>query len=169
MTAVFQVNGNSSLQNFQLGMPDIVAAASIAYSAYGWLGGLIGVTSIFKLIKNPEQERKRRELLPKALITPLCARILTAQGIAFVPNRLDDLEYTFGGHPAGRMIGLSLCALSHELGLVNATEIFTQYMVPLLFREELDQMEGLTETLNVQLQDHGRSIVNEGAARGLPQ
>ena len=169
MTTVIKIPGSGPVQQIQIGPPDLTATIAIAHSIYGWLGGLRGVTSIFRLASIPAQEQKRKQVFPKALVSGLNCKILTSSGLACIPKELDRIEMAFGEDHASKLIGLTLCALSHELGLSRAIDMLIQYIVPALFREELRQMDGLSEALNVQLQDHGCAIVNEGAARGLPQ
>jgi hypothetical protein len=77
--------------------------------------------------------------------------------------RLSLLEMISGR----RLIGLTLCALAHELGGTHAVQQFTRHLAPRFFNGSPE----LIDTLEMQLfeRDTLRKILNEGSSRGFTE
>ena len=164
MTFVFKVakSTDALLQSVQVGPADMLATVSAAHSAWGFLKGLSGVKSLLEFRKETLKIEKMETLDVKLQLSPLSGLIFTCNGQFYVAN--ENIEESFDGDPRTQLIGLTICALAHECGGSTAIELFMKFLGPALFEEGLmrDQIHG-------QLVENLDKIINEGAARGLPQ
>ncbi|KAH7319323.1 hypothetical protein BKA65DRAFT_514315 [Rhexocercosporidium sp. MPI-PUGE-AT-0058] len=147
----------------QIGPADIVATLSAGNSAWGWIGGLQGISSISQFLKDPFAKRKDI-FQPRNLSMESC-QMLTFHGSAQFP---DPGMEPFGDSFSTKMVGLTICALAHEMGLPPSINMFMKNLVPGLMKSDISQVAGAQEALHSQLVDNGDRILNEGAARGLP-
>ncbi|KAG4440974.1 hypothetical protein IFR05_003538 [Cadophora sp. M221] len=154
---------SSFLSGTQVGPADVVATLAAANSTWGWIGGLQGVNRIFQFLKDPLARRKDI-FHPRNLSIESC-QMLTFHGSARFP---DPGMEPFGDSFSTKMVGLTICALAHEMGLPPSINIFMQNLVPGSIKSDMNQAAGAQEALHSQLVDNGDRIFNEGAARGLP-
>ena len=77
-------------------------------------------------------------------------------------------EECFGGDARTQLLGLTLCALAHELGGTRSINLFMKYLAPILIAKSADgETDGILEAFHLLLTDNCERILNEGAARGL--
>ncbi|KAM0190597.1 hypothetical protein ACHAPI_009353 [Fusarium lateritium] len=88
--------------------------------------------------------------------------ILTGNGP--VPFGVDNADSSFGGDRRTQLIGLTLCALAHEIDQFHAVELFMSFLAPHFFGDQ----HIFKNALNIQLRDRSvlKRILNEGASRG---
>jgi hypothetical protein len=165
-TLVFRSPAGPLIQT-QIGAADVVATFHAAHSAWGWLGGLQSIRSLLNAIPNKLVGQSTKlcnlKLEPELRLLPTCAYILASSG----PQEFfaDDATHSFGDDPRTQIIGLTICALAHELRVPWAVMLFQKCLLRHLFQapnELLDAME-------TQLSDYDirQRIINEGASRGL--
>jgi hypothetical protein len=100
------------LTGFQVGPADVVATLSAANSAWGWISGLQGITSILNFLKDSLD--KSKNILKPRKLSPASCQMLTFHGTAeFIDEGFEKL----GDSYFSKMVGLTICALAHELGL----------------------------------------------------
>ena len=165
-TLVFRSTIGPLIQT-QVGPADLVATFHAAHAAYGWLGGLDSVRYLMNIITSKcllsATKLGNLRLDNQLSLLPTRVHILTSIG----PQALfiNDAEQSFGSDIRTQIIGLSLCALAHELGGEVAVRMFTLHLVPSIFSAPAE----LLDALQVQLSDKTalRKILNEGASRGL--
>jgi hypothetical protein len=167
-TFVFR-SATGPLMQTQVGAADLVATFHAAHATYGWLGGLDSVRYMINIITNkfiPGSTKLLNLQLDNQLkLLPTTVHILTSVG----PQELfvDDAAQSFGSDSRTQIIGLTLCALAHEMGGSVAVRMFTQHLVPRIFNAPIE----LLNALEMQLSDKItlQKILNEGASRGLPK
>ena len=164
MTLVFRAakSTDASLQNVQVGPADMLATVSAAYSAWGFLKGLHGVKTLLEFRKDPLKVEWMEIFDVKLQLSPLSGLVFTCDGQFYV--RGEKIEESFDGDRVTQLIGLTICALAHECGGPTAIELFMKCLGPALFEEGL-----MRDGIHGQLVENLRRILNEGAARGLPQ
>ncbi|KUJ18668.1 uncharacterized protein LY89DRAFT_780695 [Mollisia scopiformis] len=153
-----------NIQQVQVGIApaDLVATLSAAKSAWGWIGGLDGIRHILTHLPRVFGEKQLIKMGVKMKINPLRWHIITSEGTKTIEDL--DKKSAFGGNPATQLIGLTICALSFELGEYRAIKAFMENLAPNIL---IDAEAGASEALYSQLIDNFKKIVNEGAARGL--
>ncbi|KAH8769190.1 hypothetical protein F5883DRAFT_668924 [Diaporthe sp. PMI_573] len=166
-TYVWKTNDGLTLEQVQVGPADLVATASAAATAWGWLGGLDGIRSVLNSLprlRNKSTTSILRDLRVdfKLVLQDSVCRLITSDGTIIL--RSDDKADAFGGHPVTQLIGLTVCALAHNLGGERAVKLFMDYLADYLL---VDSQDGIAEALNTQLMDHVQVILNEGSTRGL--
>ena len=165
-TAVYSPSGE--LIQRQVGAADIVALLTAAQSAWGWIGGLHGVKSMFDGARNL-LGISRAQTAPFAIVKlpPATYNLLTSRGL----HSFQDESGTeaFGGDLDMQLVGVTVCALAHECGGEAAIKLFMQCLAPTLFGDEFGRIPGLKEAIQLQLLDKMDVILNEGALRGLTQ
>lgn len=165
MTLVFNARAGGSLKELQVGPVDIVATVTAANSAWGWMGGLAGVKEILKVGRRLSHRKKGANGFGHPQLSPTSCHILTYGGVSNI--RAEDATEAFGGDCSTQMLGLTLCAIAHQVIRPTAVEIFMTYLAPGLLRSDIGTTDGLPEALHTQLADKIDLIVNEGDARGL--
>ena len=151
----------------QIGIADLIATFQAARAAYGWLGGLDPVCSLMNVIKRKSDHSpiklQNLRLDQQLKLLPTRAHVLTGLG----PEQLfiDNGAECFGADIRTQIIGLTVCALAHEIPGQSAVNIFIKHLAPRLF----DSPQELLDALEVQLSDETtlQKILNEGASRGL--
>lgn len=150
----------------QVGTADIVNVLSAAHSAYGWLGGLDGARFLLSKIPNAfSQKIKALQLDRNLRLRPITAEVLTAAGAILFS--LENTNDAFGGDVRTQLIGLTLCALAHEMDGAIAVQLFKICMLDELFEGSSEMANAIHGQLNDE--SHMQQILNEGAARGLTQ
>ena len=165
MTLVFNTQKSGSLTQIQVGSADVVATVAAANSAWGWMGGLVGVKEILKACRQFSTGKKEAKSFGDPKLSHLSCQILTYDGIANIHN--EDATEAFGGESEAQMLGLTICAFAYVLKKHQAVDLFMVYLAPSLLPWEVSSANGLREALHTQLNDNIDAIVNEGAARGL--
>jgi len=133
-TLVFRNTAGPLIQT-QVGSADLVATFHAAHAAYGWLGGLDSVRYLLNVITNKftagSTKLQNLRLDTKLQLCPTRAHVLTSFG----PQELliHDATQSFGNDVRTQIIGLTLCALAHELGGGYAVSLFTRYLAPRIF------------------------------------
>lgn len=161
----FRTQTGSSNQA-DVGTADVLNLFSAAHSTYGWLGGLDGVKCLLSKFPNTISKTSKELHLDQNLrLSPIEVLVLTAHGP--LTCFMDDAQEAFGGDVRTQLIGLTLCALSHEFCETSALNLFKECMLHQLF----EGPDEITDALYSQVNDesHIRRILNEGAARGLTQ
>lgn len=167
-TVVFGAKTGGVVQQVHVGAADIVALVSAAHSAWGWIGGLDGMKGMLdkaKAIIGYTHSKHAVSSLASLNIPKASYHIFTSSGLIFC----QDGQKSFGGDPTMQFVGVTLCALAHELGDISAIKLFMQCMAPTLFSEEFSKIHVLKEAMQLQLMDHIVAILNEGAVRGYPE
>ncbi|KAL8949162.1 MAG: hypothetical protein Q9222_004711 [Ikaeria aurantiellina] len=164
LTLVFRKLGAGALQQIQVGASDIVATLAAAHTAWGWLGGLVGVQRLLATLRTVMKKDPFAALRIKSIIIPSATcHMLTSRGMFYFQ---DDSQDAFGGDSLTQTIGLTICALEHECGGMAAVSLFIRCIASQLF-EDRETFPGLAECLQQQLVDHLPAILNEGASRGF--
>jgi hypothetical protein len=163
MTLVFQTGSSGSLQGVQLGPADAVATISAAYSAWGWMNGLGGVKALMNICRRPLDEKKRRDLFKALVPSRGSFRVLVQGGLETVPLPEGP---RFGDSEESRLVGLTICALAHNVIPFSAVAFFMEYLAPRLF-VDLVQTSAAKESLHTFLIDNVQMILNEGNVLGL--
>lgn len=158
MTLVFRAHAGS-LQQVQVGLPDIMSTLSLAQSAWGWVGGLRVVSSMLKNIHGVFADEAAKRLAVPIQVGPAVFRLFTSDGSKVCS---DDSHPPFGEDFPTQLIGLSICAIAHIFGGKVAVELFMKFLAPTLLT-----LPEAHESLYLQLIDNHAKIVNEGATRGL--
>lgn len=158
MTLVFRAQAGS-LQQVQVGLPDIMSTLSLAQSAWGWVGGLRVVSSMLKNIHGAFAEEAAKRLAVPIQVGPAVFRLFTSDGSKVCS---DDSHPPFGEDFPTQLIGLSICAIAHIFGGKIAVELFMKFLAPTLLT-----LPEAHESLYLQLIDNHAKIMNEGATRGL--
>lgn len=167
-TLVFKVPGGNSLQQIQVGPADIAATLSAAHSAWGWVGGMSGVRDVLSHLRNPFASQTIELMFENPGFSPQQCGMFTFGGMVYLCNQ--DAEHAFGGNPQTQMLGVTICALAHEVGAGDeAVHLFMGYLAPAIFLRHSEKTAGVREALYSQLIDKSQIILNEGAARGLTQ
>ncbi|RII09105.1 hypothetical protein CUC08_Gglean007506 [Alternaria sp. MG1] len=165
-TLVFGTRSGPLIQT-QVGTADIVATFHAAHAAWGWLGGLQSIHSLLRVIPNKfiGQSTKLFNLGSESelRLLPTCAYVLSSTG----PQEIfiDDASQSFGNDIRTQIIGLTICALAHELRAPAATILFQRCLMRQLFEASGE----LLDAMDTQLSDNDvrQRIINEGASRGL--
>ena len=164
LTLVFRKLGTGALQQIQVGASDIVATLAAAHTAWGWLGGLVGVQRLIATLRNVMKKDPFATLKINSIMIPSATcHMLTSRGMFYFR---DDSQDAFGGDPLTQTIGLTICALEHECGGTVAVVLFIRCIASQLF-DDHESFPGLAECLQQQLLDHLPAIVNEGASRNF--
>lgn len=166
-TYVWKTQGNLTLEQVQVGPADLIATASAASTAWGWVGGLDGIKTVlssFPRLRDKATKSILRDLQVdfKLVLQDSVCHLLTSNGVISLHNK--DKAEAFGGHPVTQLIGLTICALAHILGPERAVKIFMDHLAEYLLVEFQD---GVAEALHTQLMDNVQIIVNEGSTRDL--
>lgn len=170
MTLVFSTS-SGPLTKLQVGPADIIATISAAKSVGGWLGGLESVRFMLSKCSQFIQGDKTKEgafedLLNQQLnIQDTQVHILTYDYgplQCIIPNAED----AFGGDRKTQVIGLTICALAHELGGSVAVDLFIKFLAPTMF----EGAELIMDALHSQLREDDvlQRLLNEGVTRGFP-
>ncbi|GIK00896.1 hypothetical protein Aspvir_004925 [Aspergillus viridinutans] len=160
MTLVFRAQ-RGSLQQLQIGMPDIMSTLSLAQSAWGWVGGLRVVSSILTNLHGAFAEEAAKKLAASIQVGPAVYCLFTSDGCKVC---LDDSNPPFSEDFPTQLVGLSICAIAHVCGGANAVELFMQFLAPTLLK-----LQEAYESLHLQLIHNKAKILNEGATRGLTE
>lgn len=166
-TYVWKTQDGLTLEQVQVGPADLIATASAASTAWGWVGGLDGIKTVlnsFPRLRDRATTSILRRLqvdLNLVLQDSVC-HLITESGVISLHN--EDKANAFGGHPVTQLIGLTICALAHNLGSERAVKIFMDHLAESLLAEFQD---GIAESLRTQLTDNSQAIVNEGSTRSL--
>ncbi|KAL1613946.1 hypothetical protein SLS54_010156 [Diplodia seriata] len=166
MTLIFRPPNNAerALQGWQVGTADVLATYTSLHSAWGWLRGLSSVRDILSHFRGSVISAEQLDRLGVHLsISPVDAIIITSDGMRRCQR--DETEDAFNGDPRTQLIGMTLCALDHELGRRLALELFMEYLGPVLF----SGLKELKESLQGQISDCLVRIINEGNARGFTE
>lgn len=153
------------LEQLQIGAADIVATISAAHSAWGWIGGLTGISSILGLCQRKSDISKINALFECAKLENANSHILNQTGLHAVSLAEDG--QAFGGTLASRLVGTTLCALAHNMNAEGAIGLFVKYFIDSLFKKGLSDYPGSRETLTTFLYDNSQSILNEGTTHQL--
>lgn len=164
MTVVFSQPA-VQVQQIQVGAADIVATIAAAYSAWGWAGGLSGITSILGL----SQRKRERDQIDRIfkdirLDRPTC-HILGQNGLQGVS--LEYSEEAFGGTLESNLIGTTLCALAYNVEVKGAIRFLSDFFIDTLFGKVLSDFPGSKETIVAFLYDNHGTILNEGVVHNL--
>jgi hypothetical protein len=169
MTLVFRTQGPGQLQQVQVGPADIIATLSASTSAWGWVGGLAGIRRVLNGIRSPYGCKEIENLgLNLNLLPATCHIITSSHGVVYLQD--NDIEDAFGGDARTQLLGLTICALAHELGGSRAIKLFMRTLAPILLgATDAEQTAGFHEALHLNLVDNCQRILNEGASRGLTE
>ena len=168
VTLVFKRLGPGTLQQVQVGAADIVATLAAAHTAFGWLGGLVGVQRFFETLKTVMRRDPFGSLKINKIVIPSSkCHILTSRGMFYFQD--EDGQRAFAGDPLMQTIGLTICALEYECGGEVAVGLFVRCIASLLMEGPASnsQFPDLSQALYQELIDHLPAIINEGAARNL--
>lgn len=152
------------LTRTQISVSELAATFNACYALHGYLGGFDAYRRILDRVKSPFLRKMQDLQLDKNLkLAATNVHILTSRGpIQFVDL---DAEGSFGGDCRTQLIGLTLCALAHEIYKHDAVDVFMTFLAPCFFGCETP----LIDALNLQL--HADSVLdrvlNEGASRGF--
>jgi hypothetical protein len=163
MTLVFKT-GKETLFQVNVGVADVVATLSAANSAYGWVNGLEGTRTILSKIQNAFSNKIESLQLDKNLkLLPVECYVLTGAGPLVCS--IQNSHEAFSGDIRTQVIGVTCCALAHEIEVGTAVKLFMECLVPYLF----SGTDAVTDSLYNQLNEesHIQRILNEGASRGL--
>ena len=167
-TLVFRRSGPGSLQQVQIGAADIVSTLAAAHTAWGWLGGLVGVQRFLNTVRNVMQRDPFGSLrINKMFIPSSTCHVLTSRGMFYFQD--EDSQGAFGGDPLMQTIGLTICALEHECGGEAAVGLFVRYIASQLMEGPAcpSNYPDLSQALYQELIDHLPALINEGASRNL--
>ncbi|CAO2650786.1 Nn.00g020780.m01.CDS01 [Neocucurbitaria sp. VM-36] len=165
MTAVIKVSDSGSLQQIQIGAADIVATLAAAHSAWGWIGGLTGISSILRLCQRKDDLDRMREVFQYIEPDHASCQVLGQHGL--VPVTLAEHGNVFGDTPGSQIVGTTLCAMGHIMEPRSAVRIFQDFFLDKLFRNSFAEYPGSRETLCTFLADNYQSILNEGTVHRL--
>ena len=165
-TFVVKTSGLGSLQSIQIGPVDIVATVAAAHSAWGWIGGMNGIQNLLKISPNPSEEKRLVQLFKDIDLVPASCLVLAQTGLITVSLRSND---AFGNSLSSKLIGLTLCALGHNMRLDDAVNVFMVFFVDPLYRKGLSNLPGSKEALKALLVDNGQLILNAGVVHHLPE
>lgn len=165
ITAVIDISGK--LQQVQIGPSDVVATISAARSMWGWVGGLSGISSLLRLCQRPSDIAEIQAVFADNPVGKPEYQVLTQDGLQLVSWAEGDSE--FGGTAASKLIGVTLCALAHNMTGPAAVRFIAKYFLEQLFRTGLSQHPGSKEAVVAFLYDNYRSIINEGVVHGLSE
>lgn len=165
---MFRRSGPGSLQQVQIGAADIVATLAAAHTAWGWLGGLLGVQRFLGTVKTVMQRDPFGSLKINKMIIPSSrCHVLTSRGMFYFQD--DDSQSAFAGDPLMQTIGLTICALEHECGGEIAVGLFVRCIASQLMEGPTSpgKCPDLSQALYQELVDHLPAIINEGASRNF--
>ena len=165
-TFVIKASGSGSLQQIQVGPADLVATVTAAHSAWGWIGGITGIQSLLKFCNDSSEQKRLQQLFKEIELAPASCLILAQNGLNTIAFGQED---AFGESLSSKLVGLTLCALSHNMKVQNAIDVFMKCFVKTLFKKGLSGLPGSEETLHGFLVDNFQVILNEGAVRHLPE
>jgi len=171
-TLVFS-KSSGALQQVQVGPADIISTITAAYSVTGWLGGLDGVRFMLskcnQLIRNHDKtfEMALENLLDSQFTLQNAHVHMLASDYGPLRCEIPNAEAAFGGSKTTQMIGLTICALAHELGGSSAIDLLTAYLAPAIFQNSQLALDALRSQLVED--DVLKRILNEGVTRGLPE
>ncbi|KFY05741.1 hypothetical protein V492_08323 [Pseudogymnoascus sp. VKM F-4246] len=172
MTLVFRAS-SGPLTQVQIGPADVLATFAAAYAASGWLGGLDGIRNVLSWSNRflPPASREKQIKLLQGLFREdlkLQSAVFHILSSEHGPVRCEipTSQTAFGGDQIPKIIGFTICALAHEGGYEIATELFADYLAPLIF----DGAAELIVALQSQLHENNtmNRLLNEGATLGLP-
>lgn len=164
MTLVWRTNTGSLIQT-QVQTQDVVNTYSAARAVYGWMGGLDGVMFLLSKIPNPLRHRIKELKFDQTLrLLPVRGHVFTSGGHLIA--EIGNAKESFGGDICTQLIGTTICALSHECGVLTAARLFNRFLLPYLF----GQASPVTDALQSQIMEDSnlQKIINEGASRGWP-
>ena len=165
---VFKRSGPGSLQQVQIGAADIVSTLAAAHTAWGWLGGLVGVQRFLTTVRNVLQRDPFGSLRINQMFIPSSrCHVLTSRGMFYFQD--EDGQSAFAGDPLMQTIGLTICALEHECGGEAAVGLFVRCMASQLIEGPCrpSKYPDLSQALYQELIDHLPAIINEGASRNF--
>ncbi|KAL2211294.1 hypothetical protein CC79DRAFT_1353401, partial [Sarocladium strictum] len=160
-------SGSGALSELQVGPADVLAGATMAHSAWGWIGGLRGLAALLRLAQDPSSRARVEAIFNSVEPDPTLCRVLAQDGLAIL--RTPDLG-PFGETEAEKLVSLTMCALAHIMAPTSAVKVFMDH-----FAESLivsghwkKKNHGAKDALRVFLNDRLQAILNEGTARQLP-
>ncbi|KAJ4376241.1 hypothetical protein N0V83_001524 [Neocucurbitaria cava] len=168
ITAVIRASSHGPLQQIQIGAADIVATVSAAHSAWGWIGGLTGISNLLGLCKDASELEKLGKLFKHIEPDPGTCRIIGQNGLVEVEMGAAGNDAAFGGSFSSRLIGLTFCALAHNMQTQSAVGMCVQFIVDGLFKKALSTLPGAREAVMTFLVEKSQVIINEGIVRHLP-
>lgn len=142
MTAILKVPDSGIIQGLQVGPPDVLATITGAHSLWGWIGGLEGISRIFKYSCNLLISSK--DFSPPSRLPASCQILAFDRICAFE----DDTSEPFDGDFNAQIVGFTICALSHELRLQPAIDLFMNYLIPSILGRDKASLPGLREALH---------------------
>lgn len=117
-------SGSGALSELQVGPADVLAAATMAHSAWGWISGLRGLAALLHLAPDPGSRARVEAIFNSVETDPTLCRILAQDGLAIL--RAKDMG-PFGETEAERLVSLTMCALTHFMAPASAVNVFMGY------------------------------------------
>ncbi|RFU34496.1 hypothetical protein B7463_g1877, partial [Scytalidium lignicola] len=171
MTLVFKTP-LGSLTQVQIGPADLLTTFSAAYSAAGWLGSLDGVRFLVSEAKrlilpgNKPHYTGFKDLIEnQPRFQDSSFYILTSDHGPLLGS-ISNADDAFGGDTVTQVIGMTICALAHELGGSCAVDLFLKFLAPSVF-EIAETIDALRDILHEE--EVLQKLLNEGVTRGLPE
>jgi hypothetical protein len=152
---------SGEVQQLQIGAADIVATIAAAHSIWGWVGGLL------RLCQRQSDAAQIQDVFNYIAVGQPAYQVLTQNGLQLVSEAEGDEP--FGETTASKLIGVTLCALAHNMSGPAAVRFIAKYFVDQLFGTGLAQNPGSKEAVVAFLYDNYRSIINDGIVHGLPE
>lgn len=154
-----------ALAQIQVSVPDFVATFTAGYSLSGYLGGFDSYRTILGYMRSTFFEERLQELQLDRNIRLRDTDVHVLTGSGPMSLQVPNSKASFGGDLRTQFIGLTLCALAHEIYDHGAVDLFWTFLAPHFFGGENVFMDAL----NLQLHDDSvlKRILNEGASRGL--
>jgi hypothetical protein len=168
ITAVIRGSSHGALQQVQVGPADLVATVTAAHSAWGWIGGLSGIANLLGYSKDKTEVSDLNRLFDHVDLDSSTCRILGQQGLVEVDLGETGSKDAFGGTFASQIIGLTFCALAHNMQIRSATKMCVSFVIDGFFKKGLSAIPGAREAVVNFLQEKNQVILNEGLVRGLP-
>ncbi|CAN9363464.1 unnamed protein product [Alternaria alternata] len=165
ITAVLKIQNAGPLQQLQVGAADVVSTLAAAHSAWGWIGGMTGISNILSLCQRKHDLGRIREIFQHIEPEQGRCQILSQRGLITVS--LTEDNNVFGDTPGSKLVGATLCALAHMMAPKSAIKIFQDFFLDRLFRSGFTEYPGSREALCTFLNDNYRSILNEGTVHQL--
>jgi hypothetical protein len=160
-------SGSGALSELQVGPAEVLAAATMAHGAWGWIGGLRGLAALLRLAQDPGSRARVEAIFNSVEPDPTLCRVLAQDGLAIL--RTPDLG-PFGKTEAEKLVSLTMCALTHIMAPTSAVNLFMDYFAESLIVSGHWQKKnpGAKDASRVFLSDRLQAILNEGTARQLP-
>jgi hypothetical protein len=104
---------SGEVQQLQIGAADIVATIAAAHSIWDWVGGLSGISSLLGLCQRQSDAAQIQHVFEYIAVGQPAYQVLTQNGLQLVSG--PEYDEPFGETTASKLIGVTLCALAHNM------------------------------------------------------